>query len=57
MTIDMYFYVKHLLEGEEVMEFESLGTKNMFIVNSKLEALRQKWRGNGSLQKRQYYYA
>jgi hypothetical protein len=52
----MYFYVKHLLEGEEVMEFESLGTKNMFIVNSKLEALRQKWRGNGSLQKRQYYY-
>jgi hypothetical protein len=41
MTIDMIFYVKQVLEGETVEEFDSPGTKNMFIVASESKALEE----------------
>jgi hypothetical protein len=31
-TVDMTFYVRQLLEGEQVVEYGSPGTKSMFIV-------------------------
>jgi len=44
-TVDMTFYVRQLLEGEQVEEYGSPGTKSMFIVKS-LKALsedKRKW--------------
>ncbi len=34
MMVDMTFYARQLLEGEQVDEYGSLGTKSIFIVKS-----------------------
>jgi hypothetical protein len=38
-VVDMTFYVIKLLEGLEVAVYESLGTKNTFIVNENSKKL------------------
>jgi len=40
-TIDMTFYVKQVLEGEKVEEYDSPGTKDMFIVASNSKVLEE----------------
>ena len=37
--VDMTFYVMKILEGMEVMVYESPGTKNMFIANESSKKL------------------
>jgi hypothetical protein len=41
MTIDMQFYVKQLLEGEQLEEFDSPVMKNMFIIMSESKVLQE----------------
>jgi hypothetical protein len=56
MTIDMHFCVEQLLEGEDVEEFTSPGTKNMFIVTSESKALQEEVRKSFHLKTAKLLY-